>query len=77
MAGERGNFRIDVVNFQWIDDNPQNTGDLCAHGHVAVQIGSYSGEFDASVSAIALYLLKTLSRDHIADYSADHSGCLF
>lgn len=73
MAGESENFKIDVDNFQWIDGDPQNTGDLCAHGHVTVQIGSYFGEFDASISAAALYLLKTLSRDHIADYGTDHT----
>ncbi len=59
-------FLIDVDEINWIDGKTKNQSDLCAHGHVTVKIGDYYDEyFGGSVSATALYLLKTLSRDHI------------
>ena len=60
-------FKIDVDSFYWIDSDDANTGDLCLHGHVRVQIGSYQSEDYGTVSASALYLLKTLSRNHIPE----------
>jgi len=60
-------FKIDVNDICWLDGKIKNKWDLCAHGHVTVKIGSYSDEyFGGSVSATALYLLKTLTRDHIS-----------
>ena len=56
-----GTFVIDVDEFTWIcglEDDPE---DLCLHGHVTVQIGKTVMEYDGTVSATALYLLKTLT----------------
>ena len=60
-------FKIDVDNIHWIDYDVKNTTDLCAHGHVYLRIGSHACEYEnATVSATSLYLLKTLSRNHLA-----------
>lgn len=65
MKKTMSEFKIDVDSFYWIDEDVSNTTDLCLHGHVRLQIGSYRAECDGTVSASALYLLKTLNRDHI------------
>ena len=58
-------FRIDADNFCWIDGSADNADDLCLHGHAIVCVGDEQLEFDATVSATALYLLKTLTEEHI------------
>lgn len=39
--------------------------DLCLHGHAVARIADQTLEYDATVSATALYLLKSLTEDHI------------
>lgn len=56
-------FQIDADEFQWIDGTADDPYDLCLHGHVRVQIGDTILEDDGTVSATALYLLKTLEED--------------
>lgn len=58
-------FRIDATDLCWIDKSADNADDLCLHGHAIVCIGNERLEFDATVSATALYLLKTLTEEHI------------
>lgn len=58
-------FTIDATELQWIDGSRDNPTDLCLHGHAVAVIGGKKLEYDATVSATALYLLKTLSEDHI------------
>lgn len=58
-------FQIDVDDLSWIDGKKDDAKDLCLHGHVVVMIGKNILEYDATVSATALYLLKTLTKDHI------------
>lgn len=38
---------------------------MCLHGHTIVCIGKCKFEYDATISATALYLLKTLTENHI------------
>ena len=38
---------------------------MCLHGHAIAYIGEERLEYDCTVSATALYLLKTLTEDHI------------
>ena len=59
------NFKIEVENFEWIDGSLDNENDLCLHGHATAYIGEKKLEYDATVSATALYLLKTLTENHI------------
>lgn len=60
-----GKFRIDATELCWIDGSADNADDLCLHGHTIVSIGKERLEYDATVSATALYLLKTLTEEHI------------
>ena len=60
-----GTFTITATNLEWIggaEDDPQ---DQCLHGHAIAMVGSRKLEYDATVSSTALYLLKTLTEDHI------------
>ena len=59
-------FRIDVINLWWINcDDADDPNDLCLHGHVIAKIGDEYFEYDATVSATGLYLLRTLTKNHI------------
>ena len=58
-------FHIDTTDLYWIDGSMDNPEDLCLHGHAIAYIGEEKLEYDCTVSATALYLLKTLTEDHI------------
>lgn len=60
-----GMFSIDVENFEWINGSKDDPHDLCLHGDAIVHIGDVKLEYKATVSATALYLLKTLTENHI------------
>lgn len=60
-------FNIDVDDFSWITGTADDPDDLCLHGHVTVQIGESVNEYDGTVSATALYLLKTLTEDKVME----------
>ena len=60
-------FKIDADQFYWICGPEDDPEDLCLHGHVMVQIGKTVMEYDGTVSATALYLLKTLTEDMLID----------
>ena len=60
-----GFFSIEATNFHWINGSKDNDEDLCLHGHATVYIGKHKLEYDATISATALYLLKTLTENHI------------
>ena len=60
-----GIFKIELENLCWIDGTLDNPKDLCLHGDVTVQIGDETFKYNATVSATALYLLKTVSQNHI------------
>ncbi|MDE7426078.1 MAG: hypothetical protein K2N51_20670 [Lachnospiraceae bacterium] len=59
------NFKIEVEDLGWIDGSLDNEDDLCLHGRAIAYIGENKLEYDATISATALYLLKTLTEDHI------------
>lgn len=60
-----GIFKIDADDFSWINGPEDDENDLCLHGHVTVQIGNTILEDYGTVSATALYLLKSLTEDKI------------
>lgn len=60
-----GKFSIKATDLIWICDNPDDPNDLCLHGHVRAEIGERVLEDDGTVSATALYLLKTLTEDKL------------
>lgn len=63
-----GVFKIDVDDFEWIGGVKDDPQDLCLHGRVTVRIGNTILEDTGTVSATALYLLKTLTEDKIMAY---------
>ena len=58
-------FFINATNMEWIDGSKDNPEDLCLHGYVTVNIGNQKLETYATISATALYLLKSLTENHI------------
>ena len=60
-----GKFHIDATELYWIDGSADDPEDLCLHGHAVVNIGEETLEYDCTVSATALYLLKTLTENHM------------
>lgn len=62
-----GTFTIDACDFSWIMGPEDDPEDLCLHGHVTARIGDTVLEDDGTVSATALYLLKSLTQDKVMD----------
>ena len=63
-------FELRLLSLQWLEGMPEEE-DWCAHGQVAVRLGHrvLSGETDTwTVSAAALFLLRTLAADHTAEH---------
>ena len=60
-----GIFQIEGRDFAWLTGERDDPEDRCLHGHVEVRIGEAVVAYDCTVSAAALYLLKTLTGDHI------------
>ena len=60
-----GTFSITPSDFSWLGGVRDDPEDLCLHGHAAARIGAVTLEYDCTLSAAALYLLKTLTEDHI------------
>ena len=58
-------FEINASDYGWILGTPDEPDDLCLHGHAVAVIGGERLEYDCTVSATALYLLKSLTEDHI------------
>lgn len=71
-----GIFTIKADDFGWINGAKDDPQDLCLHGRVTVQFGDTVLEDHGTVSATALYLLKTLSEDKImAPYDIQMVPC--
>lgn len=60
-----GVFKIKADHFEWIGGAKDDPQDRCLHGHVTAQFGDTVLEDSGTVSATALYLLKTLTEDKI------------
>ena len=60
-------FKINATNLHWMDDLVNDPDDLCLHGNAVAIIGNRKLKYDeCTVSATALYLLKTLTEDHVS-----------
>lgn len=68
-------FKPEVKNLAWIDGSSDNPKDPCLHGDIRVKLGKTVLEYDATVSATALYLLKSLEYDHIAGEGLQFLPC--
>ena len=60
-----GKFQIDCHDLYWFSVPGHEQEDLCLHGFVTAIIGEETIQEEGTVSSTALYLLKTLSRNHI------------
>lgn len=59
-------FKIDADNFHWIKNNGDDPTDICLHGSAKAEIGDEKLEYKTcTVSSTALYLLKSLTQNHI------------
>jgi len=60
-------FKIHIDDLFWINGTKDDPKDMCLHGRMWVVIGGRMVELDGevTVSASALYFLKTLTEDHI------------
>lgn len=68
-------FTIGFDNIGWLDGLETDPGDYCAHAHAVARIGGETLEYEATVSATALYLLKSLSEDHHAHEEEQFLPC--
>ena len=68
-------FSLDAGAFCWINGETDDPEDLCLHGHAAARIAGETVEFDCAVSAAALYLLKSLTEDHILGQGEQFFPC--
>lgn len=58
-------FSINATDLHWIDGSKDDPQDFCLHGKAIVIIGERKIEYNCTVSATALYLLKTITENHI------------
>lgn len=58
-------FSITANKLKWINNEEDDQNDLCLHGHTIAKIGNETFEYNATVSATALYLLKSIEENHI------------
>lgn len=59
-----GRFQIDAAGLTWLGGMPDDPQDLRLHGCVTAVIGEQTFTCGATVSAAALYLLKSLTEEH-------------
>jgi hypothetical protein len=59
---------LEVSNLHWIAPSPEDIPDICAHGTVRFSVGTQEFEelstLDCTVSAAALYLLRSLTEPY-------------
>ncbi len=60
-------FHIDAYDFEWITGLKDDPTDKCLHGRAVVVIGDEVLEDTCTVSATALYLLKSLTDDKTSE----------
>lgn len=58
-------FHIEATSFEWITGPEDDPKDLCLHGNYRAVIGNETFENCCTLSAAALYLLKTVTEDHL------------
>lgn len=68
-AGRPASVILMPVKLSWIEGAADDPADLCAHGHVDFRVDDDQlvhpeRDMEVTVSAAALYLLRTLDRDH-------------
>jgi hypothetical protein len=67
-------FDIEILELFWIDGPEDDPGDQCCHGKVRVAIGDECFESSATLSATGLFLLRTLTEDHVLVGDSSNGG---
>ena len=71
-------FQIKIEKLYWVDKSDKNPHDLCLHGDITIKLDNQNYyEEESTLSAAALYLLKSLTKNHIAGkeiYLFPHCG---
>ncbi len=62
-----GHFHIYAKSLHGLDTDKDLPDDLCLHGTVVAEIGNEVFEDECTASSTALYLLKSLTQNHIID----------
>ena len=69
-------FEINFTDHYWRGNNTaEQQHDLCLHGKVIATVGEETIEYDATVSAAALYMLRSLTNNHIMHKDAPILPC--
>lgn len=72
---------LQIQDFQWVKGEEDDPDDQCAHGRVLFQVNNtiFTKPEDGiwTVSASALYLLRTLSEDHTIENPVAENNFLF
>jgi hypothetical protein len=70
-----------ATSINWLNGSPLSAGDLCAHGKVELRVDDATlvapGQDDITLSAAALYLLRTLKDDHTPEDRVAEANLLF
>lgn len=70
-----GIFKIDADQLGWVNGPEDDPYDYCLHGRVTVQVGEETFDDFGTVSATALYLLKSLEEDKLIDQDIQMIPC--
>lgn len=69
-------FSLDLIESYWINHTEDNPDDLCLHGDMQVTIGTSKFHYDnATVSASALYFMKSIYKNHIMNETLQLIPC--
>lgn len=76
---ENNNFELKLIDLHWLNNFDDNN-DLCAHGRVFLKVGNEivcdENSLDVTVSATALYLLRSLTENYKkGDYGSQILPC--
>lgn len=58
-------FRLEIGKMSWINGAADDPADLCLHGQVTAHIGNAVLEYECALNAAGIYLLRTITEDHI------------
>ena len=69
-------FSIDLIESYWINRREDDPDDLCLHGNLKVTIGSSKFYYEnATVSASALYFMKSIYENHMMNERLQFIPC--
>jgi hypothetical protein len=74
-------IKLELINPHWINNSEDDANDQCAHGQILFQVNNSTiiapEDGDFTVSAAALFLLRTLEQNHTPDNPVCEENLLF